>query len=110
MSEAQPKTLRPATLRRMARMRSRRSSASMSMARVMAAANPSTSYGLMMSASRNSSRRAGERAQHQHAVLVVSRRDELFRDEIHPVVQRADDAEIGHAVERDELGRPSACL
>ena len=47
-------------------------------------------------------RRAGERAQHEHAVLVVSRRDELLGDQVHAVVQRADDAEVREAVERDE--------
>ena len=54
MSDAQPKTLRPATIRRMARMRARRSSSGMSIAWSNASAKPSTSYGLMITASRSS--------------------------------------------------------
>ncbi len=44
-------------------------------------------------------RRAGELAQDQHAVLILARRDELLRDQIHPVVQRSDQAEIGGLVQ-----------
>ena len=55
MSEAHPNTLRPATMRRIARMRILCSSIGIPTARVMAAVNPSTSYGLIINASRSSS-------------------------------------------------------
>ena len=42
--------------------------------------------------------RAGELAEDQHALLVVSRRDEFFGHEIHAVMQAADDAEVGPSV------------
>ena len=42
--------------------------------------------------------------------LVVARRHELFRDEVHAVVQRADDAEVGELKERDEPASLSALL
>ena len=44
----------------------------------------------------------GHFAQHEHAVAIVARGDELLRDEVHPVVERADDAEVREAVERDQ--------
>ena len=47
-------------------------------------------------------RGAGQAAQHQHAVLVIPRGDELLRDQVHPVVQRAHDAEVRETIERDE--------
>ena len=43
-------------------------------------------------------RRAGELRQHEHALLVVARRDELLRDEVHSVVQARDDAHVGRFV------------
>ena len=43
-------------------------------------------------------RRAGELAEQEHAAFIVARGDELLRDEIHPVVQAADEAEIGRAI------------
>lgn len=41
-------------------------------------------------------------AEHQHAVLVLSCRDEFLGDEIHAVVQRADDAEVSETVQCHE--------
>ena len=43
---------------------------------------------------RQLARRTRELAQHQHAALVVARRDELLGHQIHPVVQTADEAQI----------------
>ena len=64
----------------------------------------------MRSASRSSCDAARERAQYQDAVLVVTRRDELLRHEVHAVVQRADDAEVGESIERDEAGQLERAL
>ena len=47
---------------------------------------------------RKLARRARELAQDEHAAIVVSRGDELLGDQIHPVVQAADEAEIGAAI------------
>ena len=47
-------------------------------------------------------RRTRQLAQHQHAVLVVARGDEFLGDQVHPVVQRADDAEVRETVERHQ--------
>ena len=46
---------------------------------------------------------AGELAEDQHAVLVDAAGDELLGDQVHPVVQRADDAELRQPVQRDHL-------
>ena len=50
-------------------------------------------------------RRAGERAEHQHAALVVARGDELLGDQVHAVVQAADVAEVRCLEEAEHLGR-----
>ena len=102
MSDAQPNTLRPATTRRIARMRARRS-----LARHVDRLDQRVGEAVDVVRIDDERlvqllRRARQRAQHQHAVLVVARRDELLGDEVHPVVQRADDAEVREAVERDE--------
>ena len=50
-------------------------------------------------------RRAGEFREHQHAVLVGARGDELLGDQVHAVVQRRHHAHVGGAVDvRDLLG------
>ena len=59
----------------------------------------------MISASPSSCARAGQLAQNQDAVEVVARRDEFLRDQVHPVVQRRDDAEVGEPIQRHELGQ-----
>ena len=46
--------------------------------------------------------RARQRAQHEHAVLVVARGDEFLGHQIHSIVQRADDAEVRESVECDQ--------
>ena len=43
-------------------------------------------------------RGAGELRQDQHALLVVARGDELLGDQVHAVVQAADEAEVGGAM------------
>ena len=43
-------------------------------------------------------RRAGEFRQHQHAVLVAARGDELLGDQVHAVVQRRHHAHVGGAI------------
>ena len=50
-------------------------------------------------------RRAGELRQHQHALLVVARGDELLRDQVHAVVQAGDEAQVGGAVDLVDLRR-----
>ena len=45
-------------------------------------------------------RGAGEFRQHQHAVLVAARGDELLGDQVHAVVQRRHHAHVGGAVHR----------
>ena len=50
-------------------------------------------------------RGAGELAQHQHAAFIVARRDEFLRDEVHPVVEAADVAEVRPAVEAEHFRR-----
>ena len=40
------------------------------------------------------SRRPGELAQHENAGVVVARSHELLRDQIHPVVQAAHEADL----------------
>ena len=49
-------------------------------------------------------RRAGELAQHQHAVSVGPRGDELLGDQIHAVAQRGHEHHVGGAIERDQVG------
>ena len=50
-------------------------------------------------------RGARELRQHEHALLVVARCDELLGDEIHAVVQAGDDTNVGGAeVFVDDLG------
>ena len=105
MSDAQLKTLRPATTRRIARMRAAARSSGMSIARDQRLGEAVGVVGIDDQRVLELLRRARQRAQHQHAVLVVARRDEFLRDQVHPVVQRADDAEVRETVERDEAER-----
>ena len=110
MSDAQLNTLRPATIRRIARIRSApllgshvdragdRRRKSVDVVRI-----DDERLAQLLGG-------AGQRAQHQHAVLVVARRDEFLRDEIHPVGKRADDAEMRHPVSATRSARPSARL
>ena len=49
-------------------------------------------------------RGAGELAQHQHAVAVGARGDELLGDEVHPVAQRRHQHHVGCPVERHQVG------
>ena len=42
-------------------------------------------------------------AQHQDAAKVVARGNELLGDQVHPVVEGADDAEVGEPIEGHEL-------
>ena len=53
-------------------------------------------------------RRAGELAQHQHAVAVGPGGDELLRHQVHPVAQRRHQHHVGGAVERHQVGRREA--
>lgn len=48
-------------------------------------------------------RRPGKLAQEQDAVLIEPTGHELLGDEIHPVVERADDAEVGKPVQGHHL-------
>ena len=105
MSDAQRKTLRPATTRRSARMRRVRSSSGMSMARSSACGEALDVVGVDEERVGQLLRGAGQLAQHEHAAKVLARRDELLGDEVHAVVQRADDAEIGQTIERDEAAQ-----
>ena len=86
MSDAQPNTLRPATMRRIAacgagvppaacRWRAQRVGKGVDVVRVDDECVPQFLRG------------ARKRAQHEDAVLVVARRDELLGDEVHAVVQ-----------------------
>ena len=92
----------PATIRRIATHAPRRSSRGMSSARSSASAKSSMSYGLMMSASSQFLRRACQRTQNQHAVVIVPCGHELLGHEVHAVVQRTDDAEVRQPIERNE--------
>ncbi len=82
----------------MQRIRSRCSSGCIVSASWSAAAHWSASYGLTTSASASSRDAPGELRQDQHALLVVARGDELLGDEVHAVVQAADEAQVGGAV------------
>src|SRR5688572_28528583 len=44
-------------------------------------------------------RGAGEAAQHEHAIVVVPGGHELLGDEVHALVERGDQTQIGRAVE-----------
>ena len=46
---------------------------------------------------------AGELAQHEDAVFVRPRRDELLGDEVHPVAERRDQHHVRGAIERDHV-------
>src|SRR5262249_33673324 len=48
-------------------------------------------------------RRAGEPAQNQHGIVVVAGGDELLGDQVHAVVQRADDTELRGPVPRADF-------
>ena len=54
---------------------------------------------------RQLARGAGELGEHEHAALVVARGDELLGDEVHAVVQAADEAHVGGAVVLVDLVR-----
>ena len=110
ISDAQANTSRPATTRRSRRIRSRRSCGGISIACRSAAREPGAVVGVDDEGVLQLLRGAGQLAQHEHAVLVVTRRDELLRDEVHAVVQRADDAEVGELVERDEAPQDQRVL
>ena len=69
----------------------------------MASATCCTSYGLTSSASLSSSAAPAKRAQDQHALFVVARGDEFLGDQIHAVMQRGDQADVGSAVEACDL-------
>ena len=49
-------------------------------------------------------RRARERAQHEDPILIVTCGNEFLRDQVHAVVQGADDAELRETIERDKTG------
>ena len=53
---------------------------------------------------------AGELRQHQHAAQVGAGGDEFLRDQVHDVVQRADDATGRDPVERINLLRPQVLV
>ncbi len=86
----------------MARMRARRSSSGMSIAWSKGVGKAVHVVRIDDHRFTQFLRRAGQPAQHQHAIVIVARGHELLGDKVHPVVQRADDAEVGEAVERDE--------
>ncbi len=67
------------------------------------AAISSTANGFTSSASVNSRADAGEAAQNQHAVSIGAAGGELLRDQIHAIVQAADNEEIRQAVQRAHL-------
>ena len=68
----------------------------------MASASSSTANGLTSTAS-VSSRGTGEPAQDQDPVLIVAAGHEFLGDQVHPVVQRADDAEPRQPMQRHHL-------
>ena len=43
-------------------------------------------------------RRTGETTQHQHSVFIVAGCEELFRDKVHSIVQRRNQAQVGCTV------------
>ena len=53
---------------------------------------------------------AGELGEHEHAVAVRARGDELLRDEVHPVAQRRHEHRVGGSVEGDDLGLGQASV
>ena len=69
----------------------------------MASATSSTAYGLNCSGVGQLQCRAGELAQEQDAVFIESTGHEFLGDQVHPVVERADDAEVGQPVEGHHL-------
>ena len=97
MSDAQARTSRPATRRRSACMRRRRSQAGMSMRARDRRGEAALVVRIDDQRLGQLLRGAGQLAQNQHAVEVVARGDELLGDEVHPVVQRRDDAEVARA-------------
>ena len=46
---------------------------------------------------------AGELAEHQHAGLVGARRDELLGHQVHPVAEGGHDHHVRGTIQRDEL-------
>jgi hypothetical protein len=50
-------------------------------------------------------RRAGELAEYEHARIVIARRDEFFRDEIHSVMKTAHKAQLRGAIVLVHFGR-----
>ena len=50
-------------------------------------------------------RGARKPAEEQHALLVIARRDELLRNQVHAVVQAVDVAGVGGAIETKDLLR-----
>ena len=103
MSDAHARTSRPATRRRIACILRRRSHTGISTARSIAAVNPLIVVRIDDQGLRELLRGAGQLAQNQHAVVIVARGDEFLRDQIHPVVQRRDDAETRQPIQSHEL-------
>ena len=71
----------------------------------MAVAISSTAYGLTSRAARRSSDAPRQLAQHQHAVVVLPRQDELAGHEVHAVAQRRDQHDVRRPVQGREIGR-----
>ena len=103
-------TLLAATAARIRCIRRCRSSRGISRADRMASAISSMANGIDLQRVGQLAGRAGELAEDQHAVLVGPAGDELLGDQVHPVVQRADDAEVGQPVQGHHLDRPEVLL
>ena len=98
MRPAQRKTLNSATRPRISRMRARCSSFGHLERRLQRRRAFVGVVGVDDDRFGELARRARELAQHQHAALVVARRDEFLRHQVHPVVQAADHADFGGAI------------
>ena len=102
MEPSQSKIVELLSCRRMRCMRRLRSSGDISSAVRMAATNPSTLNGLISIAPSISSADPVKRLRMQHAALVELAGDELLGDEIHSVLQRRHDADVGGAIDAGE--------
>ena len=89
----------------MARMRSRCSSTDISSAAASAAARFVEIVGIDDQRLGQLTGRARELAEHEHAALIVPGGDEFLGDEIHPIVQTADVADVGGAVVPEDRRR-----
>ena len=75
-----------------------------------ASAMPSTSYGLTSSApALQLGRGPRELREDEDAVAVDARRAVLLADEVHPVLERRDERDVGGAVVRGQAERPRGC-